>query len=474
MARHSRPNFLLITTDQQRFDTLAAAGNGSIWTPHLDWLCDTGVRFSRAYADSPICAASRATIMTGLHAWRHGQTNNGGPSPMRERPTLPGCLQAAGYQTRAIGKMHFTPIRAHYGFEHLLLPVDYYREMARQGGPQPKEHGVGENEMVPVLTTTDETRTLTHWTAERSIDFLETRDPTRPFFLWTSFTKPHPPFDAPAAYWHLYDGIPLPQPVMGDWSTDPSALPPGLASPTRLLNNIDRFSPEQVMAARRAYYACISHVDYNLGLLFARLRELGELENTWIIFTSDHGEMLGDHHLGAKTIMLEGAAHVPLIVRPPGGSLTPDNQAGTVDDRLACLADLLPTICAAADVVSPETDGLDLFGNGQRERLIGHCDLFHAVIERDWKYLFTETGAEEMLFHLSEDPMEQRNCLERDTEAAARLRQILVTSLAERGHPAVAEGRLRATRQPPTEREQRAACWPGFHHRTDPKCDVLH
>jgi len=474
MSDDSRPNFLLITTDQQRFDTIAAAGNGSIWTPHLDWLCDTGVRFSHCYADSPICAASRATIMTGQHAWRHGQTGNGGESPMSRLPTLPGELTRHGYQTRAIGKMHFKPSRANYGFEHMQLIADYYREMQRAGGPQPKEHGVGENEMTPVMTTTDETRTLTHWTAQTSIDFLETRDETRPFFLWTSFTKPHPPFDAPLNYWEIYDGIPMPDPVYGDWSEDPSKLPPGIACPTRKLNNIDRYSKAQLQAVRRAYYACISHVDYNLGLLFARLREMNLLENTWIIFTSDHGEMLGDHHLGAKVNFCEGSAHVPMMVRPPGGAWRPDERAGGVDDRLVCLADIMPTILEAAGAPVPTTDGLPLFGENKRESLIGECDRFHAVIEKEWKYHFCEQGGEELLFQIGEDPMETQNLLEKAPDAADRLRKQLNDSLKERGHAAAGEQRPQATSEAPVERVQRAQAWPGFHHPSDRTSDLLH
>lgn len=474
MPSHTRPNFLLITTDQQRFDTIGAAGNGSIWTPHLDWLCDTGIRFSRAYSDCPICAPARATIMTGLHAHTHGQLANGGLSPMSRFPTLPGLLTQAGYQTRAEGKMHFSPLRAHYGFEHMRLLPDYYREMSRLGGPQPKEHGVGENEVVPVFTTTDETRTVTHWTVEKSIEFLETRDEDRPFFLWTSFSKPHPPFDAPLSYWHLYDGMELPEPLYGDWSQNVDKIPRGWLGPTRRLNHVDRLSPQQVMAMRRAYYACISHIDYNLGLLFARLREMGLLENTWIVFSSDHGDMQGDHHLGAKSVFLEGSSHVPFIVRPPSQGLKSDERAGTVDERLVCLADILPTFLSRCEVDLPETDGFDLMSSARRERLIGQCGDFHGVIEEQWKYHFSAAGGHELLFDVRNDRYEQQNLIESTPAQAERLRAILAASLKERKHEAFAGGQLIATSQTPDESKQSAEAWPGFHHRSDATCDLLH
>ena len=470
----TRPNFLLITTDQQRFDTIGAAGNRAIWTPHLDWLCDTGVRFARAYADCPVCAPSRATIMTGLQAWHHGQTSNGGISPMAHLPTLPGLLTAAGYQTRAEGKMHFTPPRANYGFEHMRILPDYYREMARAGGPQPKEHGIGENEMVPVLATTDETRTVTHWTAQNSIDFLETRDDTRPFFLWTSFSKPHPPFDAPRSFWEIYDGLEMPDPVYGDWSRDVADIPPGFLSSTRTLNNLDRASPAQLRAIRRAYYACISHVDYSLGLLFARLRELNLLKDTWIFFASDHGEMLGDHHMGAKSVFFEGSAHVPLLVRPPDAAWPSDALAGSSDDRLACLADLLPTILERAEVTAPPHDGLDLMGQTRRDQIIGQCAEYHGVVWENWKFHFCERGGGELLFDLERDPMEICNRLQEAPAIAQKLREMLVESLAQRAHPAAINGKLVATSHADDERAQRAQSWPGFHSRGDQNCDLLH
>ena len=134
--------------------------------------------------------------MTGLHAWRHGGVTNAEVPLLAGRDTLPGLLSRAGYQTRAIGKMHFTPTRAHYGFQHMELLPDYHRWLRSQ--PQatlPMTHGLGQNEMEPALSDQLEQHTNTYWTAARSVNFLETRDETRPFFLWTSFSKPHPPLD---------------------------------------------------------------------------------------------------------------------------------------------------------------------------------------------------------------------------------------------------------------------------------------
>lgn len=476
----TRPNIILITTDQQRFDTIHAVGNGSIFTPHLNWLCDTGIRYTRAYADCPVCAPSRATIMTGQHAYHHGQTRNSGVSPMAHLPTLPGILTAAGYQTRGVGKMHFNPVRANYGFEHTEILPDFYRQMARlPHAAPPKDHGVGENEMEPVFSTAEKRHTVTHWVVDRSIDFLETRDDTRPFFLWTSFTKPHPPLDPLKHYWDLYDGVPMPDPVYGDWSEDVEKIPQGFMEPTYHLNNVYRFSREQLRNVRRAYYACISQIDYNLGLLLARVREMGLLENTWIVFSSDHGEMLGDHHMGAKSLFLEGSAHVPLLVRPPSTPWQADVRGGTTDERLACLADLMPTFLNLTGIEPPadaRIDGLDLFGTQQRDRLVGECVGFHSIITRDWKYHFTADGGGELLFHVAEDPYEQRNLANAPAAKGKlqELRSALIDDLERRNSPAVKDGALVATAKARIGAEARRRIWPGFHSRGDEKCDLLH
>lgn len=475
----SQPNILLITTDQQRFDTLNAGGNPHILTPNLNWLLDEGIHFRRCYTDSPICIAARCTIMNGLHGWRSGLTSNAHKEVIDPRWSLPGLLTRAGYQTRAQGKMHFPTWRRTYGFEQWEILEHYYRHMAQH--PElgtPMAHGLGQNSLEPGISTVEERHSLTHWTVDRSIDFIETRDPSRPFFLWTSFAKPHPPFDPCRDYWILYQDQPVPDPVIGDWSQTVADVPLCLRGPSRLLNNIDRISPAQMRQMRRAYYALITQVDYNLGILFARLRETGLLENTWIFFTADHGEMLGDHHLAAKSIGLEGSAHIPLLVRPPGGSW--DNHhplRGTTSDALVCLADVFRTCLDLGGAEVPAvTDGLDLVavasGRERRDHLCGACSEFHFVVADRYKYLWTATSGEELLFDLAEDPYEQRELLRTGahTAIAERLRGLLIERLRDSEPALLREGRLHPSGfTGSTGRGQ----WPGHHSRTVP-VDVLH
>ena len=475
-----QPNILLITTDQQRFDTIAALGNQHIYTPHLDWLVDEGVTYRRAYADAPLCVAARATMMTGKNGYNSGLTNNSTTIvPMQTYPTLPGLLTRAGYQTRAQGKMHFHPMRANYGFEHMELPMDYYRERHRHPHEGlPKEHGVGENEITPVISTVDETHSLTYWTVQRSIDFIETRDDTRPFFLWTSFTKPHPPFDPCANYWALYQNRHLPDPVLGDWSETVAKMPQAFLQPTYQLNNAYRMSNEQLREVKRAYYACITQIDYQLGLLFARLREMGHLENTWIIFTSDHGEMLGDHHMAAKSIFLEGSAHIPLIIRPPASAEAEKPLAGKKVDTLVNLADILPTILTMAGVPLPaDIDGTDLMclvDAPTTRDFYGVCnDSFHCLIQGKYKYTWARAGGEELLFNLEENPLEQHNLAATDQAAnvLTTMRKELVQRMSAHDSPCLEGDKLKPS--PAITGPQDVSKWPGFHS-TVVDSDVLH
>lgn len=480
-----RPNILLITTDQQRHDTIHAAGNPHIRTPHLNWLLETGLHFQRCYSDAPICVAARATMITGQQ-YRHLRPIHCGdwgeptaPDPTR---TVPGLLTQAGYQTKAIGKLHYHPARCAYGFEHTEILADYYRAMSRHPHRGvPMDHGLGQNEMEPGIATVPESQSLTRWLVDRSIDFLETRDTTRPFFLNLGFSKPHPPWDPCESYWQMYAHADVPAPVYGDWSRDAAKIPPGFMMPTWVLNGCDQFSAELLREARRAYYACITQIDYNLGYLFGRLRELNLLESTFILFTADHGEMLGDHHMGAKSIFLEGSAHIPLLVRPPTGwdvGVAPATRC----DSLVCLADLLPTCLGMAGVTPPADlplDGSDLLavarGETKRDRLIGAYRENVMLLENDWKYTFTSLGGGELLFNLAIDPSEQHNLV--GVGAAAdthrRLRTALAAELGRSQYPCVSNADLVALQPAPTRREHRAKAWPGFHTRHETN-DVLH
>lgn len=475
-----RPNILFINTDQQRFDTINALGAGHMMTPHMDWLVESGVTFTRAYADAPICVPTRATWINGRQYINmpEGYGNFGQPTTDRADQTLPAILTRHGYQTKAVGKLHYEPVRANYGWEHAEIHADYYHEMAQH--PEygaPMDHGLGQNEMQPAISTVDETRSLTRWTIERSVRFLETRDETRPFCLHVGISKPHPPFDPCRNYWDLYADIPQPAPIYGDWSLNAADVPAPFFYPTWFLNGADRFSPEVIRACRRAYAALVTQIDYSLGILFARMREMKLLENTVIVFCSDHGEMLGDHHMGAKTIYLEGSAHVPMIVRIPQSLKGLQDLRGQQCDSLVTHADIMPTFLNLAGVPQdawPQLDGLDMLdiaqGKAERERLIAQFNEFYAVIEKRYKYMTTAFGGE-LMFDLENDPREQRECIRsgEHTLEHERLASLVREEIGRRNLP------LPGSKTMKSRQEMRAQnAWPGFHHRSFTGADVLH
>lgn len=481
----SKPNLLFLTTDQQRFDTIQALGARHMLTPHLDWLTETGVHFQRGYTESPVCVSSRACMLTGLHFHKmQGCGWWGEPTTQDPAATLPALLTRAGYQTHGYGKFHYHPITCNYGWEHAEPLAFYYRE-ARECGLAPMDHGLGQNEMEPVIGTVHENETLTHWTVERGIRFLETRDPSRPFCLYLGFSKPHPPFDPPLSYWQLYQNRKIPPPIYGDWSRDPDKLPAGFMGPTWALNGCDTWNEEQILAARRAYYALITHIDYQLGKLFARLRELNLLDNTHIVFTSDHGEMLGDHHMGAKSVFLEPSAHVPFLWRPSNDHAS---LRGTDCASIACMADFLPTFCHLGGATIPERcDGMSLLdqatGTQRRDRLFffvgpmrGVMGAMAGVLDGPLKYLWAASGGDELLFNLQDDPQETKNLIGHpDYEnERQRLKKLLATEMRETGHAFAATGELAPTQGKITRHQTRTMPWPGFHSRHHTPEDLLH
>lgn len=472
----TRPNILLISTDQQRWDTIHAGGNPHIFTPNLNWLCDTGIQFSRAYSDCPVCMPARATIMTGLPAYAHGSVGNSMAEPMRGRETLPELLAKTGYQTRAQGKMHFHPMRKKYGFEEMELSFDYHRFMQRHYPGHSSRPPGAQNQLEPTFAATSSPYTQNQWVVDRSIDFLDTRDEERPFFLWSSFSKPHPPLDADAGFRELYCGIPMPAPFQGEWSSELTSIPTGFLEPTATMGQAYRFSSAQLAAIRRAYYACISEVDAAIGQLFTYLRESGRLRDTWIIFTSDHGEMLGDHQMCSKGVPLEGSSHIPLLLRPPG-EWDDDPRRGQVCKALVCLQDILPTCLNVAGV---KVEGLSLpgfslldvqAGGAKRNQLISQYKHLYAANDGQWKYLYSSLGPAELLFEIGRDTQETCNLASREPEKCSRYRSMIVQTLREHGN--LEQETLPAEPAPALTDLTRWQNWPGWHSKRIPT-DLLH
>lgn len=431
-ASRNAPNVWLIVTDQQRWDTLGCYGSKVVETAHLDYFASIGTVFNNAYSCTPSCIPARASLLTGQDPWNVGILGMGdgqGPAQYLEN-TLPETLGKNGYQTHCVGKLHVHPQRSLQGFDYAMLDEsgreldpkfesDYMRwfKANRPGECDRHEHGIGWNSWTARPWHLPEFLHPTAWTARESVHILRRRDPTRPFFLKTSFARPHSPYDAPPFYFDLYNREKdIPPPEIGDWAAIHD-VPIDAANPDAWHG---KRQPHEIRRARAGYYGNIHFIDHQIGHVMHYMNSGGLLDNTLIIFISDHGDMMGDHHLWRKTYAYEGSAHIPFIVTLPRAMR---GAAKTHVNAPVCLQDVMPTILDACGVDIPDSvDGksvLPLIRNSSttwREFVHGeHCACYHAdnemqyLTDGKWKYIwFPQTGAEQ-LFHLENDRYENQD-----------------------------------------------------------------
>lgn len=417
MSRPRRPNILLLLTDQQRSDTIAALGNPFIRTPAMDRLAREGTAFTQAYTPSPVCVSARCALVTGVPPHVTGCVDN---MPMPEdRPSFMEALREAGYQTHGVGKMHFSPgHRRPWGFESRDVGEegrgaddDYVRFLDENGyGHVLDPHGVrSEYYYLPQPSQLPAPLHATSWVADRSLAFLENRDRERPFFLWASFIKPHPPFESPVPWNVLYRAAEMPLPFRPEGYE-------GLLTYWNRVQNRYKYRDAGhddwlLRTMRAAYHACISFVDYQIGRI---LQALGpELDDTLVLFTSDHGEMLGDYGSFGKRCMLDPAVRVPLLVRWPGHV-----PAGRRRETPASLLDVHPTFLAAAGRDSAPGYGEDLVALSNHEEpgdrtvtsQLQHGPFgIYMLAARDTKYVYSAPDRREWLFDLRAEARESRD-----------------------------------------------------------------
>lgn len=474
------PNILVITADQWRGDCIGSLKTEHpVMTPHLNQLTEEGVTYTRAYADCPVCMPQRATFLTGKSGLRLGVTDNfHHPTPVGE-DSLPRRLsREAGYQTQGIGKMHFHPDRARLGFDHVALhPNDYTMFLTDNGyDGLYRGHGLGGNEYYPTSSAVPERFTHTRWICEEAVRFLQRRDPQAPFFLWMVFEAPHAPFDPPPPYDSLYSAFEIPSVRSAEWEGN---FPPYLLN-KQLTGSFDQLTPQVIRETRRRYYGQISHIDYTLGRVLGELKSRGLYDDTLIIFTSDHGEHLGDYGLFGKHSYLSGSADVPLILK------SPQEIGGTPGSRITSpvtTADIYPTILEAVglDVDYDQLDGRNLFRSaqiglaeqaGQRVIIgeVGDGWGSACIIEDDWKYIYYPNGGVGQLFQEGDDPSNLTNLAHRDDqqERVRHLRALLADKLLQHGRPMVdSKGHLKSCEnsEPDSNLRARNNCaWRGPMH----------
>ena len=434
-----KPNVLLIITDQQRFDTIAAAGNPQIKTPNLDRLTREGTHFTSAYAPAPVCVPSRCAMHYGQYPLTSGCYENNYDMPT-DRPSVADALTNAGYRTHAIGKRHFTPDpQDPRGFQTLekqeeivddIEQDDYLQYLEANGcGYAIEPHGArSEAYYVPQLSPLPPKHHPTQWVGDRTVDWLEKEGAgEQPFFLYSSFIHPHPPFSPPTPWHKLYRGPEMPLPKM---IQDPESLYLHTNYRQNRYKGRDAGSDLRLQQLIISYYwASISFIDQQVGRMLDTLEASGEIDNTLVIFASDHGEFLGDYGCYGKRSFLDSAARVPMICRLPSAF-----EVGAVCDTPVSLIDIMPTALAAAGVSEESVDGVDLAALAQgaikRDVIFGHYQCAEAGIymatSDKWKYIWSAADNKELLFDRIADPLELCNLADDASCAGLReMRQLL-------------------------------------------------
>lgn len=449
--REHRPNILLIVTDQQRADTIAWLGNRAIHTPTLDRLAREGVCFDRTYTPAPVCVAARCAMLTGLPPHVTGCVDNGG-MPL-DTPSLMERLADRGYVCHGVGKMHFSP--------HGLRPWGFASRAISEEEPGPhddyvaflRQHGFGhvldphglrsEFYYVPQPSQVPLALHHTRWVTDQAIARLRGHDGSQPQFLMVSYIKPHPPFESPEPWSRLYRSSNMAGPYR----------PVGQERSWTYWNRVqNRYKYADAGYDRRlaqlrqaAYYGCISLIDHEIGRL---LEAIGSrLDDSLIIFTSDHGEMLGDYGCVGKRSMHEASARVPMLLRLPGRF-----EGGRRISTAASLLDVLPTCLAVAGDPHPNVhpDGDDLAnwtGRHDAERVVfsqyqqgryglyaasdgRHKLVYSAADHREW--LFRVGGVGDAAHRLRDEPCH-------DGEIRASLRKAMVARFVRDRYPHVVD-----------------------------------
>ena len=414
-----RPNVLFLLADDQRPDTIHALGNNLIQTPNLDRLVREGTTFTRAITAIPICVASRAEIMTGRDGLRNGKPDFGF-SPAEGVKHWAEVMRDAGYETCYTGKWHTPGRPSQHGYLHteglyaggggslpMTYPVDWkgmdvtgYRGWVLQTDDRQlfPERGVG---LTPNISEAF---------ADAAIKFI-TDEHERPFFLHVNLTAPHDPLFVPREYEGQYDAakMPLPANFLPEHPFDHG----NSKGRDELLFHWPR-TPEETRGALAVYYAVISHLDAQVGRIIGALEQTGQLANTLVIYSSDHGLAIGSHGLRGKQNMYEHSVGVPLIVRGPGIAANRRTAAQCY------LRDLFPTVCDLAGIDVPDSvDGRSLRPvlTGEREQIydavFAHFrDSQRMVRTAQWKYVVYPQAGREQLFHVAEDPDELHNLMD--------------------------------------------------------------
>lgn len=457
-----QPNVILLMCDQFRGDCLSFAHHPDVKTPFLDTLAANGTFFNRGYSACPSCIPARAALFTGKTPAHTGRVGYQDGIDWDYEHMLAQEFSDHGYQSACIGKMHVHPPRLACGFQTLKLHDGYIGHYRKANLPYWQHQnisddymhflkgkhgidadvnagGVENNSWVTHPWIYPERDHPTNWVVDESIRFLETRDRSKPFFLMASFVRPHPPFDAPQSYYDMYKDKDLRAPAQGDW------VDPALCQSDGMIMDSIHGCRDGTMRhdAMAGYYACITHIDHQIGRFITALENDETYNDTIIVFTSDHGELLFDNDCFRKVLPYEGSTHIPYIIHVGKNikKTLPHTSESVVE-----LRDIMPTLLDICELPIPEDiDGISLkheifeqqpidrnYIHGEHARDIEQSN--HYIVTSTDKYIwFSQTGIEQY-FDLASDPREEHDRIQDESKASRiqELRSYLISELANR------------------------------------------
>jgi arylsulfatase len=420
-----QPNLVFLFPDQLRADFLGCYGAAFLDTPHIDRLSEQGVLYRNGYSPHPICVPARVALLTGMDAIQNGVLDNG----QFLRPdhaelgirTWPGALADAGYYTAAIGKMHFYPWDLRLGFQYrasaedkrwIYIRDDYYHFLRDHGYRKlhGNEHPGYYKHKGAIVNRIPWEYSIDHFVGQEACRFIERYGAEGPFAMMVGFPGPHCPYDPSPEFLDQVAPEAMPAAVPEVEGDTPLLRQQNVDGNKRPWNGVDytEFSTEDKRRIRRHYAALVAQIDHEVGQILAALERHGLLENTVIVFASDHGDYLGDHNLIGKGTFYESSIHVPLLVHIPW------LESAQVCDDLVSLTDVHATLLGFAGLQAPvhaDTRALPRLGLGPaspRGQIVGITRGGWMIDDGEWRLAKYATG-EHLLFHLAEDPLEQRN-----------------------------------------------------------------
>lgn len=424
--KKKRPNVLLLMADEHSGKVLGSVGNKIVKTPRLDSLAKSGVLFESAYCQSPFCVPSRASMVTGQMPSKVGVFGNHDDrnDVLRDTPvTLARTFTSAGYMAEWLGKEHWGTDNAGVGFGNANEAVTKkvsrkcrtYLQLKREVKYSPKDAQTFGNETKPERDTV---------VAEEAIRWLDEYDGTKPFFLGVSLRKPHYPFLVDETYYDMYKNV-INVPRVTEQMIKNLPL---VKKRQRVRNGWDKLSKRQTKKARAVYYGMVSFIDFQMGRIIDKLKEMGLDKETIIIYLSDHGELAGEHGVWYKTSFYEDAARVPLIM-----SYKKEIPAKTRITSPVQIMDVFPTLCDLCDIPIPgQVDGKTLmplvrgeedgFGRHALSETYTGPHAGRMVRKGSWKYIWYQNETEH-LFNLMVDQAEEKNRCN-NAKHAARVKKL--------------------------------------------------